>query len=42
MTSHVMVTLSHDHVSQWKIVEGSRRNNIIQYVIYMLTFKTDI
>jgi len=35
----IMVTLSQDHILQWKIVEGSEKNNIIQHVIYMLTLR---
>ena len=40
MMSHITVTitimLSHDHMSQWNIVEGSRRNNItIAYLTYI-------
>jgi len=31
--SQVKVTLSHDHMPWWKIVEGFRRNDIIQYII---------
>jgi len=30
---------SHSHMSQWKIVEGFERINIIQYIIHMLTLK---
>jgi len=32
VTLHVTVTESHDHILQWKVVEGSGRNNIIQYI----------
>ena len=34
-----MVTLSHDYVSQYKIIEEFRRNDIIQHVIYILTLR---
>jgi len=32
--SQVMVTLSHDHVPWWKMVEGSRRNSIISCMLW--------
>ena len=35
----VTVTQSHNHISQWKMVEGFRRNDIIQYIIYILILK---
>ena len=31
--------MSHDHMTQWKMVEESRRNDIIQYIIYVLTLR---
>jgi len=36
----VMVILSHNYISQWKIVEGSERNNIIQCIILLGTIYT--
>ena len=37
--SQVTVTLSHDHVLWWKIVEGSGKNDIILYIIYMVVLR---
>jgi len=35
----VTVTQSHDHMTQWKTIEGSKRNDIIQYIIHRLTLR---
>jgi len=36
---HISVTQSYNHVSHGKIIENSRRNNIIQHIIYILILK---
>ena len=42
VTVTVTVTLSHNHMSQWKIVEGSRRNNIITICLIHVNLKDNI
>ena len=34
-----MVTLSYDHMAQWKTVEEFKRNDVIQHIIYILTLR---
>jgi len=34
--SQVTVTLSHNHMLWWKMIEDSRRNNVILYIIYIV------
>ena len=33
------ISQSHNHMAQWKTVKGSRRNDVIQHIIYMLTLR---
>jgi len=38
ITSHT-VTILYNHALQWKIIESSERNDIIQHVIHMLILR---
>ena len=42
VTVTVTVTISHNHILQWKIVEGSRRNNIITICLIHVKLKDNI
>ena len=36
------MSLSHNHVTQWKAIEGSERNDIIQVCYAYVELKADI